>query len=319
MGTITTRRRGRRTRRPAAAFRPAVEACEGRRLLNAPGTTASYSLVGLGAGDNNILVSLDGQFFGVFAGQLKLSLNGSSVPTNSYCVDLVDHISSGPTYAVTAQPSGALPNGGRLAYILNHFGATTATDPDQAAGVQLAIWEVEYDTGDNLSSGRFVVDSAPQAALDDAAAVLRASAGQSDSASYLQPTVAGAGQGMIVPGVCFTQGFWKNHPDAWPVNSLTLGGQTYTKAELITILETPPSHGNAALILAHQLIAAELNVINGCIPSAQVVQAIADADAALASIPRLGTSGAFVAAGSPLGQRLVADANILDAFNSSGM
>ena len=35
-----------------------------------------------------------------------------------------------------------------------------------------------------------------------------------------------------------TQGYWKNNPDAWPVNSLTLGSQTYTKTELLTILTT---------------------------------------------------------------------------------
>src|SRR5262249_11815529 len=42
------------------------------------------------------------------------------------------------------------------------------------------------------------------------------------------------------PGVCpLTQGYWKNHPNAWPVNSLMLGSQSYTKAELLAILNTP--------------------------------------------------------------------------------
>src|SRR5678810_970304 len=36
-----------------------------------------------------------------------------------------------------------------------------------------------------------------------------------------------------------TQGYWKNHPDAWPVSSLKLGTHTYTKDELIAILKTP--------------------------------------------------------------------------------
>src|SRR5205085_687709 len=35
------------------------------------------------------------------------------------------------------------------------------------------------------------------------------------------------------------QGFWKNHPGAWPVSSLTLGSQTYVQAQLLTILTTP--------------------------------------------------------------------------------
>ena len=64
-----------------------------------------------------------------------------------------------------------------------------------------------------------------------------------------------------------TQGFWENHPEVWPVTSLTLGGQTYSQAELLTILNTPP-RGDASLILAHQLIAAKLNVANGADSSA---------------------------------------------------
>src|SRR5882724_3318995 len=53
-------------------------------------------------------------------------------------------------------------------------------------------------------------------------------------------------------GVCpLTQGYWKNHPNAWPVNSLMLGSQIYTKMELLNILNTP-SGGDASIILAKQ-------------------------------------------------------------------
>src|SRR5262249_44861828 len=63
-----------------------------------------------------------------------------------------------------------------------------------------------------------------------------------------------------------TQGFWKNHPKDWPVSFLKIGGTPYSQADLLVILETPPSGGNAALILAHQLIAADLNVAHGSTP-----------------------------------------------------
>ncbi|WP_400193254.1 hypothetical protein [Hymenobacter sp. B81] len=63
-----------------------------------------------------------------------------------------------------------------------------------------------------------------------------------------------------------TQGYWKNHPDAWPVSSLTLGGISYSKAELITILKTPV-RSNGLIALAYQLIAAKLNVIKGTDPT----------------------------------------------------
>ena len=57
----------------------------------------------------------------------------------------------------------------------------------------------------------------------------------------------------------FTQGYWKNHPDAWPVDTLTLGTVTYSKDQLLSILRRPV-RGNGLVALAHQLIAAKLNV-----------------------------------------------------------
>ncbi len=58
------------------------------------------------------------------------------------------------------------------------------------------------------------------------------------------------------------QGYWKNHPDDWPVTSLTLGGQIYSQAQMLDIFNTPP-RGDATYILAHQLIPAKLNVAQG--------------------------------------------------------
>ena len=78
-------------------------------------------------------------------------------------------------------------------------------------------------------------------------------------------------------GCTFTQGFWKNHEEAWPVSSLTLGSVSYTQAELLSIFGEPVA-GNGLISLAHQLIAAKLNVANGADDSA-IAQAIADADA----------------------------------------
>lgn len=74
----------------------------------------------------------------------------------------------------------------------------------------------------------------------------------------------------------YSQGYWRNHPNAWPVTSLILGTVTYQAAELMVILENP-AHGNGLVILTHQLIAAKLNIANGADPSA-IQQAITDAD-----------------------------------------
>ena len=111
-----------------------------------------------------------------------------------------------------------------------------------------------------------------------------------------------------------TQGFWKTHPKAWPVTSLIIGGQTYTKAQLLTILDTPPAGGDASLILAHQLIAALLNIANGSDPT-PISATIADAQSLLIGCNLNSGPGCGVDASSTLGQKMVADANVLDSYN----
>ncbi len=116
-----------------------------------------------------------------------------------------------------------------------------------------------------------------------------------------------------------TQGYWKNHEENWPVHSLQLGTVTYTQSQLLQILNTPPA-GDASIILAHQLIAAKLNVANGStsFPTAiqtQINNAIATGDSLLDGNNLLSASYS-VDPSSTQGQLMVADANILDQFNS---
>ena len=80
----------------------------------------------------------------------------------------------------------------------------------------------------------------------------------------------------------YTQGYWKNHPTLWPVTSLMLGSVNYTSAELLSILNQPVS-GNGLISLAHQLIAAKLNIANGADPTAASAT-IAAADAQIGSL-----------------------------------
>src|SRR5215218_3985391 len=91
-------------------------------------------------------------------------------------------------------------------------------------------------------------------------------------------------------GCTLTQGYWRTHNDlvcatdsgsplcvAWPVTSLSLGSVSYDQAQLLSIFNTPAA-GNGLIALAHQLIAAKLNVANGADDSA-VAGAIVSADA----------------------------------------
>jgi len=80
----------------------------------------------------------------------------------------------------------------------------------------------------------------------------------------------------------YTIGYWKTHPNAWPVDSLFLGSVSYTKAELLSILGTSVG-GNGLISLAHQLIAAKLNIAQGADPSAATA-AINAADALIGTL-----------------------------------
>jgi hypothetical protein len=113
-------------------------------------------------------------------------------------------------------------------------------------------------------------------------------------------------------GCVLTQGFWKTHPNAWPEghspnDPFFSSGKTW-----LEVLWTAP-RGDAYYILAHQYIAAVLNVANGATPPAEVSAVI---DAATAWF---GSHGPGVPASSPEGQTLIHWAEVLTAFNEGMM
>jgi hypothetical protein len=141
-----------------------------------------------------------------------------------------------------------------------------------------------------------------------------------------------------------TQGFWKHH--AFPASMFTNGtvviaGVSYTASQLVSILNTPPAGGDAALILMHQLIAALANEAAGA-QNVGVIEdgvnvnlAIAEALSLLQfGLPQPGfpgtnptgvvfpinfnsSTGNFVQASTTLGGYLTTLANILDSYNSA--
>jgi hypothetical protein len=116
-------------------------------------------------------------------------------------------------------------------------------------------------------------------------------------------------------GTCtLGQGFWKNHTSAWKLTSLELGtSYTITAAQALTILETPVA-GDASLILADQLTAALLNIANGSDPT-PVSATIADAQKLIGA----GPLPKKIHPSSTLGQGMVKDAEILDAYNNGAL
>lgn len=96
-------------------------------------------------------------------------------------------------------------------------------------------------------------------------------------------------QTTTVQNCTYTQGYWKNHPEAWPTNTLTLGTVVYNQTELLAILGQEVN-GNGLVSLAHQLIAAKLNILNGADPTAaSATIAAADAQIGNLVVPPVGS------------------------------
>jgi hypothetical protein len=115
-----------------------------------------------------------------------------------------------------------------------------------------------------------------------------------------------------------TIGYWRNHEEKWPVSSLTLGCQTYTKAECLAILRMSTGNGgraDASLILAKQLIAAKLNVANQSFQWPTILPVIDQADALLCTFS--GRLPYNVRTSSASGQQMVNLAAQLDTYNNS--
>ena len=133
--------------------------------------------------------------------------------------------------------------------------------------------------------------------------------------------------GPIIPpptgqGCTLSQGFWKTHgpvgcnpgggSNVWPVVSLSLGSVIYNDNELCQILNQPVG-GNGLILLAHQLIAAKLNIANGANP-APIAATVTAADVLIGGliVPPIG--GGFLAPGT-----VSALATSLDQYNNGNL
>lgn len=189
--------------------------------------------------------ALSYDFYGVtkndLVGRYQVTVSGPALaqPTTlkTFCVDLAPGHSFGlgnNTFTAVPRPGldAGAPNAphdfGRIAYLYNRFGQGALTSV-QAAALQFAIWEVEYDTGDDVTSGNvkllgplttWTTQDTFDAVKSQAQFYLSDSAGKSDRAMMLNATgtpTSGGMQGLIAPGVL-------NFADA-PGGTNTLTGQ----------------------------------------------------------------------------------------------
>jgi hypothetical protein len=140
-----------------------------------------------------------------------------------------------------------------------------------------------YTFGNHASGGHKVKFIAPAGYYFSPMGEDSAASTNSENYGFTNPVCMSCANVVWNAGLCkkvckepLTQGYWKNHPEAWvnddciPGNPfiLNIGNIEYGTVDqkpVIDILKQPVK-GDARMILAHQLIAARLNVENGACP-----------------------------------------------------
>jgi hypothetical protein len=260
----------------------------------APFTYVNFTLSNLGAG---------------------LSLgNGLS---QGWCVDSQDFWLQNATYRVfaTTGSNQNLPapyntvKWNSINYVLNHKAGYNIVQ------IQSVIWKIEGQPllyGDLDQNATLLYNAALSTGAnfspsqDDEVAVLL----------FFDPALndGRAHQSMILEVSCpLTQGYWKNHPNAWPVQTLTIGGVTLTETQLLSIFDTPV-RGNAAIDLLHQLIAAMLNQAHGAYLSPSALQTITAANTALQGLITVNANQS-VTVGFSSSAVLTQESSTLDKYN----
>jgi protocatechuate 3,4-dioxygenase beta subunit len=144
-----------------------------------------------------------------YVGQYSLTLSGSAgtqTPYQTFCIDMTHEVSFGNTYPVLPSNLPASPglpaNAGEIGYLYNQFGLAALSSPTQAAGLQLAIWALEYNTTPNLTGGNLTVSGASAAAITAANQFLADAAGQSEPVAFINISDCASPsgrQGMLAP------------------------------------------------------------------------------------------------------------------------
>jgi hypothetical protein len=111
-----------------------------------------------------------------------------------------------------------------------------------------------------------------------------------------------------------TPGYWKNHPEAWPVQSITIGGVTYSKDQAIAIMWSKNA-GDKTWTMFNALVSAKLNSFIGCNCS-PIGDTIAAADAWMAKYGPVGSNVRGDSAAWYIGEPLYF---ALDNFNNGGL
>jgi hypothetical protein len=159
------------------------------------------------------------------------------------------------------------------------------------------VWVVQGSSGDfTLPPGKWqaieigeffdesgVIASDTNELLPSTEYVVRVTAKESGAYSASAPSEPlFVSTGSVQANCTYTQGYWKTHEGTWPAASLQLGTVSYDAAQLLAIF-LEPARGNGLLILAHQLIAAKLNIAGGA-DATSIASTLGAADALIGNL-----------------------------------
>ena len=263
-----------------------------------------YTIDNLGNVNYNPFGFPDGTFFGA-----EQVLVIPEFPC-TYCGDRAFFVASAVNDTITSYPRSDFAGFGGDILVTTELNPNFGTFRVHFDVPSNSYQFLTFDPGSNSNEGASFVDgSCPPSPTPTAT---------STPTSTATPTATATATATPTPtvtpsGVCpRTIGYWKNHPDAWPVHSLMLGSQTYNMTELLAILNNPGG-GDASMILAVQLIAAKLNIAAGSDPT-PISSTITHADSLLSMFS--GKLPYHVSPSSMIGQQMVNDGKTLDNYNN---
>jgi len=132
-----------------------VAALAGWAVAPASAAVINYSGFGHSLVTN---VTHNGNTGNEIAGELLITVDGA--PHTAYCVDL--DAGTTPVWDATLQPVSVINGGQQIGWLYDQFAGGVTTDLE-AAGLQIAIWEVlsDHPAASDLGAGNFLLNAPP--------------------------------------------------------------------------------------------------------------------------------------------------------------
>lgn len=128
-------------------------------LISFPMSASTLSVTGVDYSLGQVVdLSANGQSKMTFAGIIFAEYENT--PLATFCVDLYVAIGI-ETFQVISNPVDQVVNGRRAAWLIQNF-LPQVMNADQAAGLQVAIWDVVHDGGNGLGTGSLRAGAAPE-------------------------------------------------------------------------------------------------------------------------------------------------------------